>query len=318
MLQTAQYFDVDTRVNYVGRYAGALQEMFFRWIQPARDVHEAAICAGTNVVYRRRAVEAAGGFARVPLGEDVHSGVKIWNANYATRYVPLAVAKGIAPDNWDALTNQQYRWCRSSMLLMVSQFFRNAPFSRRQRLCFWAAFLYYMSSAAMPIVSVLPTLTMVWLYPEQVHARNYLPMIPSILATLIVFPLIVRSWRPTIYRVCTINSFCHVLAVFDAVRNKVQAWVPTGAVTQAQPANVPRRVAVLLRLWIVAAQTLLWVGLVRDLRDYSILAMWPAILLGNLQLFMLGPFLFRLNPQHAVHADRTAPTLDSLAAEPVV
>ena len=49
VVQTAQYFDVDRRVNYFARYAGALQELFFRWIQPARDTCEAAICAGTNV-----------------------------------------------------------------------------------------------------------------------------------------------------------------------------------------------------------------------------------------------------------------------------
>ena len=82
-MQTAQYFDVDERVNEFARYAGALQELFFRWIQPARDTYEAAICAGTNVVYRRAAVEAAGGFAKVPLGEDVHSGVKLWVATTA-------------------------------------------------------------------------------------------------------------------------------------------------------------------------------------------------------------------------------------------
>ena len=158
VVQTAQYFDVDARVNEFARFAGSLQELFFRWIQPARDTYEAAICAGTNVVYKRRAVVAAGGFARVPLGEDVHSGVKIWVANYRTRYLPLVLAKGLAPDTWEALTNQQYRWARSSMLLMVSAFFREAPFNWRQRICFWAAFLYYMASAAIILTATLPTL----------------------------------------------------------------------------------------------------------------------------------------------------------------
>ena len=115
VVQTAQYFDVDSRVNEFARYAGTLQELFFRWIQPARDTYEAAICAGTNVVYKRAAVVAAGGFAKVPLGEDVHSGVKIWVADYRTRYLPLVLAKGLAPDTWGALTNQQYRWCMGSL-----------------------------------------------------------------------------------------------------------------------------------------------------------------------------------------------------------
>ncbi len=33
-----------------------LQEIFFRFIQPSRDRYKAAICAGTNLVYRRSAV----------------------------------------------------------------------------------------------------------------------------------------------------------------------------------------------------------------------------------------------------------------------
>ena len=149
IVQTAQCFDVsDPAFSYIQRYAGALQEIFFRFIQPARDRYRAAICAGTNLVYRRAAVVAAGGFARVPIGEDVHSGVKLWRAGYETRYVQLCLAKGVAPTDFASLANQQARWCRSSMLLMVEGNFRAAPFTPRQRAAFWAAFLYYMSSAA--------------------------------------------------------------------------------------------------------------------------------------------------------------------------
>jgi cellulose synthase (UDP-forming) len=302
IVQTAQYFDVDpTRVNYFARYAGSLQELFFRWIQPARDTYQAAICAGTNVVYRRQAVVAAGGFAKVPLGEDVHSGVKLWVANFRTRYVPLVLAKGLAPDSWAALTNQQYRWCRSSMLLMVSQFFKDAPFSRRQRLCFWAAFLYYMSSAALVLTSVLPTLFMVWLFPEQIHWTNYVPMVPGVLATFLVFPRLARGWDWGIYRVCTVNTFCHVLACVDALRQRVQAWIPTGAAAKPsgqRSANTPRRVAILLRSWLLICQTLLWTGIVRDIGSAVDPAVFvPAIVLGGVQLLLLGPFLWRLDPR---------------------
>ena len=300
VVQTAQYFDVDHRVNDFARYAGALQELFFRWIQPARDTYEAAICAGTNVVYKRAAVVAAGGFAKVPLGEDVHSGVKIWVANFRTRYVPIVLAKGLAPDTWAALTNQQYRWCRSSMLLMVSAFFRDAPFRWRQRICFWAAFLYYMSSAAMVLSATLPTLVMIWFYPDQVQPSHYLPLIPGLLATVIVYPLLARGWRPTIFRVCMINTFCHVQAVIDALRNQVQAWVPTGA-TKAAPkkkkGSVPRRIAVIGRTWFLLTQGLLWTGIVRQIiAGGNPWALWPTALLATVQICMLGPVLITLRP----------------------
>ena len=247
VVQTAQYFDVEG-VNDMGRYAGALQELFFRWIQPARDTYEAAICAGTNLLYRRKAVVAAGGFAKVPLGEDVHSGVKLWNAHYRTRYVPIVLCKGIAPDNWAGLTNQQYRWCRSSMLLMISEFFADAPFSLRQRICFWAAFLYYMASAAYVLTSAFPTIVMLWFFPNEVHWINYLPLIPALLSAYVVFPRLARGWDIRIHRLTIVNTCCHVLAVIDALRDKVSEWVPTGAARSMKKnrLSTPTKVALLL------------------------------------------------------------------------
>ena len=298
VVQTAQYFDIKREFNYIQRYAGSLQEIFFRWIQPARDVFKAAICAGTNVVYRREAVIAAGGFAQVPIGEDVHSGVKLWWAGYETRYLPLALAKGIAPDSFKALANQQYRWCRSSMLLMVEKHFRAAPFNWKQRVAFWAAFLYYMSSAALLFSGPFPTLAMIWFFPEFVYAHNYLPMIPALLATIVVFPAMARGWRPTIYRVCTINSVCHVLAVFHALQDRVEEWVPTGmskkgggATKVKKKTDVPGRVNRILRIWIVVVQSLLWTGVLIRVHSYGVGPYWATIALGVYQFYMLGPML---------------------------
>jgi cellulose synthase/poly-beta-1,6-N-acetylglucosamine synthase-like glycosyltransferase len=294
IVQTAQYFDIEPWMNYIQRGAGSLQEIFFRWIQPARDVWRAAICAGTNVVYRREAVESVGGFARVPLGEDVNSGVKLWTGGWETRYLPLALAKGVAPDTWEAITNQQQRWCRSSMLLMTERHFRDAKFNWQQRIAFWAAFLYYMASAGLLITGPFPTLTMLWFFPDRVFPHNYLPMLPAVLATLLVFPLMARGWRPAIFRLCIINSACHVIAICDALRANVQEWVPTGAagkVKKSHSKGAPERVSRLLRAWIVVVQVLLWAGLALRLPEYGIGPLWTTALLAAVQLYLVAPLL---------------------------
>lgn len=290
IVQTAQFFDVDGEGStYVQRFAGALQEIFFRFIQPARDRYKAAICAGTNLVYRRSAVDAAGGFALVPIGEDVHSGVKLWWAGYETRYVPLCLAKGVAPEDFPSLTNQQTRWCRSSMLLMLDKHFRDAPFTWQQRTAFWAAFLYYMSSAALLITGPFPTLTMLWFFPHRIFPHNYLPMVPALLATLFIFPLITRGWRPTIYRICLINSCCHVYAIWFAIKGKVAEWVPTGAAKKS--GQVPTMVNRILITWIVTVQGLLWSGLVLRIYEFGFSRFWATFALSCVQLYMVAPLL---------------------------
>jgi cellulose synthase (UDP-forming) len=290
IVQTAQYFDVSNpSFSYIQRYAGALQEIFFRFIQPARDRYKAAICAGTNLIYRRAAVAAAGGFAHVPIGEDVHSGVKLWRAGYETRYLPLCLAKGVAPTDFPSLANQQVRWCRSSMMLMIENHFQEAPFSWQQRAAFWAAFLYYMSSAALLLTGPFPTLTMIWFFPGRVYPHNYLPMLPAMAATLFVFPLMSRGWRPTTWRVCVINSCCHVYAVWYAIRGRVAEWVPTGA--SPRRGDVPVAVNRILCTWIVVVQVLLWSGLALRVREFGWHLYWATEVLGGVQLYLLAPLI---------------------------
>jgi cellulose synthase (UDP-forming) len=290
IVQTAQYFDVaNPSLSYIQRYAGTLQEIFFRFIQPARDRYKAAICAGTNLVYRRASVIAAGGFARVPIGEDVHSGMKLWWAGYETRYLPLCLAKGIAPTDFASLANQQARWCRSSLLLMVDKHFQEAPFSWKQRAAFWAAFLYYMSSAALLLTGPFPALTMIWFYPERIYPHNYLPLLPAMAATLFVFPLLSRGWRPTIFRVCVINSCCHVYAVWYAIRGRVAEWVPTGA--SPDGGRVPVAVNRILCSWIVIVLVFMWSGLALRVRQYGWHPYWATEVLAGVQLYMLAPLL---------------------------
>jgi cellulose synthase (UDP-forming) len=290
IVQTAQYFDVtNPSFSYIQRYAGTLQEIFFRFIQPARDRYAAAICAGTNLVYRRSAVVAAGGFAQVPIGEDVHSGVKLFWAGYETRYLPLCLAKGVAPTDFASLANQQARWCRSSMLLMIEKHFQEAPFTWQQRAAFWAAFLYYMSSAALLLTGPFPTLTMIWLYPQRVYPHNYLVILPALAATLFVFPMMSRGWRPTIFRVCVINSCCHLYAVWHAIRDRVAEWVPTGA--SPDGGQVPVTVNRILCTWIVIVQLFLWSGLALRVHEYGWHQYWATEILAGVQLYMLAPLL---------------------------
>ena len=322
VVQTAQFFDTrDRSFSYIQRYAGALQEIFFRFIQPARDRYKAAICAGTNLVYRRSAVEAADGFARVPIGEDVHSGVKLWWAGYETRYVPLCLAKGVAPTDFASLANQQNRWCRSSMLLMIDKYFRKAPFTWKQRVAFWAAFLYYMSSAALLFTGPFPTLAMMWFFPRQVHAYNYLVILPSFAATLFAFPMLTSAWRPTIYRVCVINSCCHLYAIWYAIRGRVADWVPTGASRGED--RVPTVVGRILLTWVVTVQTLLWSSLALRIPEFGWRPYWATFALTAYQLFLLAPLMWCMrergapaSPAAAVTApgDRRRPPLSAPAA----
>ena len=103
IVQSPQYFDTSASMNWIERTAGATQEFFYRFIQPSRDKHSAAVCVGSSAVYRRSALEMVGGFPEIDHSEDIYTGFLLGQIGYVTKYVPTVVSKGVCPDNWTTL-----------------------------------------------------------------------------------------------------------------------------------------------------------------------------------------------------------------------
>jgi len=62
--QSPQFFDLHDEFNWIQRSSGAVQQVVLPIIQPARDRVDGAICVGTNALYRRAALRAAGASRR--------------------------------------------------------------------------------------------------------------------------------------------------------------------------------------------------------------------------------------------------------------
>ena len=190
IVQSPQFFDTHKGMNWVQFAAGATQILFYRWVQPARDRSDAAICVGTCAIYRRSALELSGGFAQIGHSEDVHTGVNLMRVGFRVRYVPIVVSKGLCPDTLDQFANQQYRWCTGSMSLLFSRTFHKSPLTRMQRLCFWSGFLYYIDTAINVFVVSIPPILMAVLAPEAVSVNNYLFVFLAVIVRMSIVPVI--------------------------------------------------------------------------------------------------------------------------------
>ena len=109
IVQSPQFFDCRVGMNWLQRAAGSTQVLFYRYIQPARDRNNAAICVGTSAIYRRAALEQGGGFAAIDHSEDMYTGVNLAEAGFSLRYVATVVTKGVCPDSFASFVTQQYR-----------------------------------------------------------------------------------------------------------------------------------------------------------------------------------------------------------------
>ncbi|MCX4735545.1 cellulose synthase catalytic subunit [Streptomyces sp. NBC_01363] len=250
IVQSPQCFDTDRSMSWIQRAAGSAQEWFFRWIQPSRDASDAAICCGSNAVYRRSAIDLAGGFARLDHSEDLFTGLALHEQGFRTLYVPVLVAKGTSPDNLASFVNQQYRWAMGNLHLLGTPVLKRMGAPWRMRLCFYEGIVGYLTTAVNTFAAPLPPLVMLFRYPDDVRPWHVLPLLAPLWLWHVLLPRISRTrWRVEVIRANVLTSVAAGAAFLHTLRGRSAAWVPTGAGGAAK-GGMARRVVIVSLAWL--------------------------------------------------------------------
>lgn len=281
ILQTPQFFETRGEMSWLERTAGATQELFYRWVQPSRDRLGAPICVGTCAVYRRSALDEAGGFVQIEHSEDVFTGLRLTRAGYRLRYVPVIVSKGLCPSDLAGFLSQQYRWGNGSLSLMTSGQASKKPLSLRQQLCFWSGFLYYVSTALNVFVLHLPGILMATFFATDVRAAHFVPFLAGAWVYVVLLPRMSKSqWRFEVLRVQMAYSFAHALAVVHKLTRRSAGWVPTGAV--GKKSSLARQISTIGIVTITVTFCWSWGAFGFDVVKLGLHQFWP------MGLFLLG------------------------------
>jgi cellulose synthase (UDP-forming) len=91
------------------------QALFFGPIARGKDGHNAMFCCGTNVVFRRSALEGVGGFPLESVTEDFELSIRLHERGWRSRYVPEVLAHGLGPEDMASYVSQQQRWSRGCL-----------------------------------------------------------------------------------------------------------------------------------------------------------------------------------------------------------
>ncbi|MEN3317653.1 MAG: hypothetical protein V7643_1054 [Mycobacterium sp.] len=275
IVQSPQFFDTTEKHNWIQRTAGATQEQFYRWILPSRDRFDAAVCVGTCALYRREALQAAGGFAQIEHSEDIHTGLCLMRAGYRTRYVPAVVSRGLCPSDMAGFLNQQYRWCNGSLIRLDNAYLagRGIRMTLRQRLCFWAGLMYYVTTAVNVVVLYVPGLIMSTFFPAQVQPTQFVPFLLGLWVYLVLLPWVSKGrWRFEVLRLQMAYSFAHLLAIAHRLRGHTAGWTPTGAVHGANA--LARKISAVGAVAIVLMLPPFWAAVIYDIDRFGPRRFW--------------------------------------------
>ena len=157
-VQTPQYY-ANASSGGVPRAAWSQQSLFFGPIARGKDRHGAMFCCGTNVVFRRRALEEVGGFPETSITEDFELSVELHERGWRSVYVPKVLVRGLGPEDMASYVSQQRRWARGCLSALPRVLRASLPFRLRAQYLLSAMYfltgwtvLIYMS---LPVVRIL-------------------------------------------------------------------------------------------------------------------------------------------------------------------
>ena len=157
-VQTPQYY-ANAPYNRIAAASWRQQALFFGPIARGKDSHGSMFCCGTNVIFRREALVAVGGFPTGSLTEDFALSIDLHERGWCSAYVPEVLASGLGPEDMASYVSQQHRWARGCLGMIPRVLSSTLPFAKKLQYLLSASYflsgwtvLVYLS---MPIIRIL-------------------------------------------------------------------------------------------------------------------------------------------------------------------
>jgi len=248
-VQTPQYY-TNFDVNRVARAAGLQQEVLYEYICEGKSSQDAMFCCGTNVMFRREALMAVGGFDHTSITEDFATSLKFHLQGWSSSFLNRPCAFGLGPEDLAGYFKQQFRWALGTVGLfrtIVGHFFRNPRALPAVK--WWEYFLsgtHYFVGWTFFILVLCPLLYLFFGIPSF-FARPEIFMLvfaPYILLSLLMFiySLGRRSYRPgEIFTALLLNNISFPVYMKASFLGLIGVRGTFGITPKGQSASMPLR-----------------------------------------------------------------------------
>jgi cellulose synthase (UDP-forming) len=206
------------------------QRVFYDLVCPGKNAYNSVFSVGTNVIYRRHALNEVGGLYGDTNSEDIWTSLRLHQLGWNSVFVPEILAEGLAPEDVGTYLQQQYRWSRGAFeVLLHARPWRMKGLTRDQRIQYIQPALHYMQSFAMLFFMLLPAMFLVWyVQPLRVNGVGWLLRYAPfwILTQLAIYYQVGRLhvWS---YCMAIASVPVHIRAFFTALFRRKYGWKVT-------------------------------------------------------------------------------------------
>lgn len=182
-VQTPQFYsNLDS--SPVAFAANLQQSVFYEFVCEAKSSADAMMCCGTNVVFRREALEDVGGLDESTVTEDFATSFTFHRKGWKTLYYNHVYTFGQGPENIAAYFKQQNRWAAGNVAVLRKLLGRMLIHPRDVGFSQWMEYLttgsYYLVGLAYmflmlcPIIFLFTGIPSFFMHPA-VYLLTFLP-----------------------------------------------------------------------------------------------------------------------------------------------
>ncbi|MEB3287451.1 MAG: PilZ domain-containing protein [Vampirovibrionales bacterium] len=213
-VQTPQHFfteDPFQRNLLASRKINNEQDLFFHVIEPGNDYWGAAFFGGSGAIFRRQAINEAGGFAVETITEDVHTGMRIHAKGWKSLFYNRDLAAGLSQESFADFIKQRLRWAKGMTQIFVLE---NPLFkwglSLPQKLCYLSGIWYFFHGLPRLIFLIAPLFFLLFGF-KTINAgfvEVLMYYIPSFLCATLGYTIISKRMRHSFWSEVYEVAFC--------------------------------------------------------------------------------------------------------------
>ncbi|AGL18401.1 glycosyltransferase family 2 protein [Actinoplanes sp. N902-109] len=231
------------------------QRIFYELVCPGKNHFNAAFCVGTNVMFRRAALDGIGGIATGSNSEDIWTSLELHRRGWKSIYVPQVLARGLAPTDVASYLKQQLRWASGGfeVVLRGRLLRRGTGLTLDQRLQYLFVGTHYLLSLAMLTFMLLPALYLLFaLSPIRADGLTWAThYVPFQVMVLVVTWLQSGGFKGSAIVASIGAAPVHARALWATLRRKPATWKSTnqaGGGTRSLWVVMPQLALVLLNV----------------------------------------------------------------------
>ncbi|WP_239151461.1 glycosyltransferase family 2 protein [Virgisporangium aurantiacum] len=228
--QTPQAFPAARGLVATG--AAESQRIFYELVLPGKNYFNAVFCVGTNVIFRRRALDELNGMYTASNSEDIWTSIELHRRGWRSVFVPETLARGLAPDSLLTYFKQQFRWAYGAFeVLLRGGLFRRKGLTMDQRFQYVLAGVNYLLSVAVVVFMFLPAVYLLFgISPIRADTTTWLVhYVPFYLLIVLVTVLQVGGFRLAAIVTSIGAAPVHVRALFMVLLRRKAGWTATNA-----------------------------------------------------------------------------------------